>query len=111
MLSCGPLAFVDCICKSNLRFIEPPCLQVRSTIQRALGRPLPLEEISTLTIGGVKALADKATLTTGLQGPQTIPAEDSKQEKQAEQILDDAQAQLGKPPAPLPDASRVNFIC
>lgn len=35
-------------------------LQVRASIQRALGRPLPLEEIGTLTIGGLKALAAEA---------------------------------------------------
>ena len=32
-------------------------MQVRASIQRALGRPLPLEEIGTMTIGGLKALA------------------------------------------------------
>ena len=33
---------------------------MRANIQRALGRPLPLEEIGTLTIGGLKALAAEA---------------------------------------------------
>lgn len=35
-------------------------MQVRASIQRALGRPLPLEEIGTMTIGGLKALAAAA---------------------------------------------------
>ena len=35
-------------------------IQVRASIQRALGRPLPLEEIGTMTIGGLKALAAAA---------------------------------------------------
>ena len=32
-------------------------LQVRATIQRAVGRPVPLEQIGTMTVGGLKELA------------------------------------------------------
>ena len=35
-------------------------IQVRANIQRALGKPLPLEEIGTMTVGGLKALAAQA---------------------------------------------------
>ena len=48
-------------------------MQVRASIQRALGRPLPLEEIGTMTIGGLKALAVAAGGSTAC-APPTVPA-------------------------------------
>jgi hypothetical protein len=42
---------------------------VRASIQRALGRPIPLEEIGTMTIGGLKALAEAAGATAPASAP------------------------------------------
>lgn len=51
-------------------------IQVRANIQRALGKPLPLEEIGTMTVGGLKALAAQAQ-------PQAAPSKPAAAEQSA----------------------------
>lgn len=59
-------------------------LQVRANIQRALGRPLPLEEIGTMTVGGLKGLA--SSVNPGQIGSQpAAPASSAKTQTQSQE--------------------------
>ena len=47
-------------------------MQVRANLQRAMGRPVALEEVSGMTIAGIKALEEPATATDA--APAVAPA-------------------------------------
>lgn len=77
-------------------------LQVRAAVQRALGRPLPLEEIGTMTIGDLKALTAGAggDKKAAAKQPAKAKAAPEQPAKKPEPLSVDPATEMAGPPTP-----------